>query len=67
MENQTPDNVPYIIHEGAMARAERHNRRLLIALVISLLAMLLNNVAWLVYEAVTPQQTEIVRESDEKP
>ena len=30
------ENVPYIVHEGAMARLERSNRRLLIALVTAL-------------------------------
>lgn len=43
-------DIPYIVHEGAMARMERSNRRLLIALAISVVVMLLNNIAWLVYD-----------------
>ena len=43
-------DIPYIVHEGAMARMERSNRRLLIALAISMVVMLLNNIAWLVYD-----------------
>lgn len=39
--------VPYIVHEGAMARAERHIKRLVIALVISIIVLLLSNLAWL--------------------
>lgn len=54
-ENKTPENVPYIVHEGDMARLERSNRRLLIALAIALIVMLLNNVAWLVYSHVENQ------------
>jgi len=54
-EKKVPENVPYIVHEGAMARLERSNRRLLIALVIALLVMLLNNIAWLVYDHVENQ------------
>lgn len=31
-EKNTPENVPYLVHEGDMARLERSNKRLLIAL-----------------------------------
>ena len=57
-DNKTPENVPYIVHEGAMARLERSNRRLLIALVVALMVMLLNNVAWLVYSHVENQSID---------
>ena len=67
MENQTPDNVPYIIHEGAMARAERANRRLLIALIVSLCIMLLNNVAWIVHEEHQAQQITEMSTENERP
>ena len=43
-EKRTPDTVPYIVHEGDMARLERSNRRLLIALIAALVVMLLNNI-----------------------
>ena len=49
MENKL-ETIPYVVHEGDMARLERSNRRLLIALAIALAIMFLNNVAWLVYE-----------------
>lgn len=39
--------VPYIVHEGAMARAERHIKRLVIAIIVLVIVILLNNVAWL--------------------
>ena len=54
-EKKTPENVPYIVHEGDMARLERSNKRLLIALAIALIVMLLNNVAWLVHEHIDHQ------------
>ena len=54
-EKKVPESVPYIVHEGAMARLERSNRRLLIALIVALLVMLLNNIAWLVYDHVENQ------------
>jgi hypothetical protein len=43
MEN----NVPYIVHEGELARAERHAKRLIIALVLSILLMFASNALWL--------------------
>lgn len=39
--------VPYIVHEGAMARSERHIKRLTIALVVAIVVILLSNLAWL--------------------
>jgi len=55
-EKKVPDSVPYIVHEGDMARLERSNKRLLIALIAALTVMLLNNIAWLVHEHVDNQQ-----------
>ena len=40
-------NVPYIVYEGAMARMERANRRLMISLIVSIIIILLSNLAWL--------------------
>lgn len=63
-EKKVPESVPYIVHEGDMARLERSNKRLLIALAIALIIMLLNNVAWLVHEHVTVQsEQEITSET----
>ena len=39
--------IPYVAHEGAMARAERHSRRLVIALVIAILLIFASNAMWL--------------------
>lgn len=57
-KNNVPENVPYIVHEGDMARLERSNRRLLIALIAALLVMLLNNIAWLIYNHVDSQSID---------
>lgn len=54
-DKKVPESVPYIVHEGDMARLERSNKRLLIALAIALTVMLLNNVAWLVHEHIDSQ------------
>ena len=42
--------VPYFIHEGVLDRMVRNNKRLLIALVVAVIALVVNNCAWLVYE-----------------
>lgn len=39
--------VPYIVHEGAMARAERHIKRLVIAIIVLVIVILMNNIVWL--------------------
>lgn len=38
------------IHEGDMTRLERSNKRLLIALVVVVIAMLINNIVWIGFE-----------------
>lgn len=40
-------NVPYIVHEGIMARQERIIKRLVIVLVITVLLLFASNAAWL--------------------
>lgn len=46
-KTKTPDSVPYLVHEAAMARAERTQKRLFIAIVVLIIAVLLCNFAWL--------------------
>lgn len=45
MEEQM--TVPYIVHESAMARNERHIKRLVIALIVSVVMIVASNLAWL--------------------
>lgn len=40
-------DVPYIVYESAMARAERHVKRLVIALIMALIMIFASNIAWL--------------------
>jgi hypothetical protein len=46
MENEQM-TVPYIVHESAMARNERHIRRLVIALIVAIVMIVTTNIAWL--------------------
>ena len=58
------ESVPYIVHEGDMARLERGNRRRLIALAISVVVLLLNNIAWLIHVEHSQQTQEYTIESE---
>lgn len=46
MENK---DVPYIVYEGSMARAERIIKRLIVAVVLSVILIVATNGAWLWY------------------
>lgn len=39
--------IPYIVFESTMARAERQQKRLVIALIVAVVMMVLSNLAWL--------------------
>ena len=47
------------VHEGDMTRLERSNKRLLIALIVAVVALLLNNVVWIGFE--NHRQGEMVK------
>lgn len=44
-------DIPYIVYEGELARAERHIKRIWIALIVCIVAFLASNIAWLYYES----------------
>lgn len=37
-----PESVPFIVHEGEMARLERNNKRLAIVLVVLIVMLLIH-------------------------
>lgn len=53
MEDKWPvqESVPYMVHEGIMARTERTIRRLWILCIIIFLAFVVSNGVWLLYES----------------
>lgn len=53
------DSVPFIVHESAMARAERNAKRLWIVILVLVGLLLATNVAWMIYES----QFETVEET----
>ena len=46
----TPESVPYIVHESAMARAERTTKRLWITILTLIFLLVGSNCLWLYYE-----------------
>ena len=56
---KTPATVPYVVHESAMARAERHSKRLWIVVLVLIGALIGTNLAWIIYES----QFEVVEET----
>lgn len=58
--------VPYIAHEGAMARQERTNKRLWIVVIILIAALILSNAAWIYRESQfeTVETKEVTQDVD---
>ena len=46
-EVKTPENVPYIVHEAAMARNERNVKRMIVSLVAAIALLFASNALWL--------------------
>lgn len=42
------ETIPYIVHESEIAKAERREKRMLFAVIVSVSSMLLSNLAWLI-------------------
>ena len=47
LEQKKPENVPYIVFEGAENRAEKRLKRVLIVLAISIALLFASNALWL--------------------
>ena len=61
-------SVPYIVHESAMARSERHNKRLWIVILVLIGALIGTNLAWIIYnsqfEVVETWEQEVVQDAE---
>ena len=49
--HNTPENVPYIVHESSMARMERQVKRLWITVLVLIVMLVGTNGAWLLYNS----------------
>lgn len=57
--DKAPASVPYVVHESAMARAERQNKSLVWVIVLLIVLLVGSNIGWLIYES----QFEVVEET----
>lgn len=58
--------IDYIAHEADMARMERINKRLWIALLVVIALFTITNAAWIVYENSFIDEVTVTQESDAK-
>lgn len=64
MENRV--TIDWAAHEADMARMERVNRRLWIALLVVIALFTITNAAWIVYENSFIDEVTVTQESDAK-
>lgn len=60
--DKAPASVSYVVHESAMARAERQTKSLVWVIVLLIVLLVGSNVGWLIYES----QFEVVEETTEE-
>lgn len=65
-DKNTPENVPYLVHESEMARAERTIKRLWITTLILIFMLVGTNAAWLWWnnQWETVESWEITQENE---
>lgn len=60
--------VPFAAHEAALARSERHNKRLWIVILVLIGALIGTNLAWIIYESqfevVETWEQEVIQDAD---
>ena len=60
LPKEAKDFIPRQTHEGDMARLADSNKRLMIALVVIVIALVLNNIAWISFESHRQDETNKV-------
>ena len=67
-ETKPTVSVPYVVHESAMARAERQAKRLIAIIILLIVLLVGSNIGWLVYESqfveVDETYQEVIQEAD---
>lgn len=53
--------ISYFAHEGMMARMERMNHRLWIVVIVLIIALIVTNLAWVLYEGQFESYQETVQ------
>ena len=59
-KNQQAADVPYIVHEAELARAERSFKRLWAAIILLIVLLFGSNAGWLYYESQFEETTTTI-------
>ena len=59
-KNQQAEDVPYIVHEAELARAERSFKRLWAAIILLIVLLFGSNAGWLWYESQFEETTTTI-------
>ena len=59
-KNQKAEDVPYIVHEAELARAERSFKRLWAAIILLIVLLFGSNAGWLYYESQFEETTTTI-------
>ena len=66
--DKAPASVPYVVHESAMARAERTQKSLVWVIVLLIVLLVGSNVGWMIYEnsfeEVTTEEYQIEQDAE---
>ena len=66
--NNETVSVPYVVHESAMARAERQSKRLVAIIILLIVLLVGSNIGWLVYnsqfEVLETWEQEVVQDAN---
>lgn len=66
--DKAPASVPYIVHESAMARAERQTKSLVWVIVLLIVLLVGSNVGWMIYEnsfeGITTEEYQIEQDAE---
>lgn len=67
--DKTPTNVPYVVHESAMARAERSAKRLWAIIIVQIIVIVGLCVGFFIYESqfedvITTEEYQIEQDTD---
>lgn len=63
-EKKTPETIPYIVYESAMARTERTMRKMWAVIILLIVLLVGSNGAWMWYESQFEDVTTTTYEAD---
>lgn len=62
---EAPATIPFFVHEAALSRMERTQKRLWILCIIIFLSLVVTNAGWIVYESQFVEEAVTVEQESE--